>query len=186
MVQPRSAPILPASPGRASTMPDYGIQMNRHCKSALDRSTVHAADPTNPPAKDEETTMDRNERPAFLGSSVSTLTPNPLLVMLYDRLALDVQRGVAAIKSGDGQESHTQLAHAQAIVMELHSSLDAKDEVGGPGPASLYDRLHAELIKADLSRDAGIALRCLGIVTDLGETLGRAATTSFPETAAAS
>lgn len=130
--------------------------------------------------------MDRNDHAAMAGSLVSTPTPDRLLVMLYDRLVLDMRRGIAAIESGDSRESHNQLAHAHDIVMELHSTLNTEDPVGGPGLASLYNRLHTQLLRADMSKDVRIALSCLGMANDLAGTLDRATTTSRPETPEAS
>ncbi len=131
-------------------------------------------------------TVDGDERTRFLGPSAAAGAPDRLLVMLCDRLMQDVRRAVAAIESGDRQESHDQLIHADDIVMELHSSLDSQGWVGDPGLAFLSDRLHTQLIRANASKDVRIALDCYGIATALAENLGRAAVVSSPEAAEAS
>jgi flagellar protein FliS len=46
---------------------------------------------------------------------------------------------------------------------------------GGPGLASLYDWLHNELIRANISKDVAVTEGCLSIVTNLADTWRTAA-----------
>lgn len=119
--------------------------------------------------------MITDARSAYLGASVNTASPARLLVMLYERLVLDCTRALAAQRAGDHGEAHSQLVHAQDIVMELRSSLDTDVWEGGPGLASLYDYLHTRLIRANVGRDDSITEHCLGLVTDLCQTWREAA-----------
>ena len=73
--------------------------------------------------------------------------------MLCDRLVLDVQRGLEAQRVGNVPEAHNQLVHAQEIVVHLRATLRVEAWDGGPGLASLYDWLHSQLIKANISKD---------------------------------
>ena len=70
--------------------------------------------------------------------------------MLYERLVLDLQRASAALRTGEPSQAHEPLLHAQDIVLELHSSLQADTWEGGPALASLYDYLHSELVRANV------------------------------------
>lgn len=106
-------------------------------------------------------------RAAYLDASVATASPAKLLVMLYERLVLDVRRGLEAQQAGDLAESHNQLVHAQEIVIELRSSLRTEVWDGGPALASIYDFLHTQLIKANIAKDPAITQSCLTMVTDL-------------------
>lgn len=114
--------------------------------------------------------MIANARATYMDASVSTASPARLLVMLYERLVLDVQRGLDAQRSGERQESHRQLLHAQEIVMELRSSLKVDEWEGGPGMASIYDWLHTQLVRANVGHDAQLTESCLSIVTDLADS----------------
>jgi flagellar protein FliS len=114
-------------------------------------------------------------RNAYVQSSVETASPARLLVMLYDRLVLDIQRGLEAQRAGNRPEAHNQLVHAQEIVIHLRSTLTVEAWDGGPGLASLYDWLHTELIKANVRKDATITEGCLGIARDLADTWKQAA-----------
>ena len=123
--------------------------------------------------------MITDPRSAYLDASIATASPARLLVMLCERLVLDCRRALEAQQAGDHQEAHTQLVHAQDIVMELRSSLKTELWEGGPGLASLYDYLHTRLIRANVGRDASITEHCLGLVTDLCATWREAAVQSL-------
>ena len=118
---------------------------------------------------------------AYLDASVTTASPARLLVMLCERLVLDLERGLAAQRSADFQTAHRELLHAQEIVLELRSSLRTADWEGGPGLASLYDFLHLELVRANVTRDPGATEGCLGLVSDLAATWREAAMATVVE-----
>ncbi len=116
-----------------------------------------------------------NARNAYVDNSVSTASPARLLVMLYERLVLDLQRAVEAQRADDRQEAHNQLLHAQDIVTHLRATLRVEAWDGGPGLASLYDWLHVQLIKANVSKDVTLTEGCLSIAADLADTWRTAA-----------
>ncbi len=122
--------------------------------------------------------MFANAKNAYVDNSVATASPARLLVMLCDRLVLDVQRALDAQRAGNHPESHNQLVHAQEIVIHLRSTLHVEAWDGGPGLASLYDWLHNELIRANVSKDPTLTEGCLSIVTDLADTWRAAAVQS--------
>ena len=122
--------------------------------------------------------MMTNARAAYMDASVATASPARLLVMLYERLVLDVQRGLEAQQRGDFQETHRQLTHAQDIVMELQSSLRADQFKGGYDLSALYGFLHRQLVMANVRKDTSITDECLTMVTDLCETWREAALAS--------
>lgn len=119
--------------------------------------------------------MTTNARAAYLDASVATASPARLLVMLFDRLVLDVQRGLEAQRAGDHQEMHKQLTHAQEIVLELQTSLKPDDFKGGYDLAALYGFLHRQLVMANVRKDATITDEVLTLVTDLCDTWRQAA-----------
>ena len=119
--------------------------------------------------------MYNDPRAAYMDASVATASPARLLVMLYERLVLDVRKALAAQQKADNAEAHTQLVHAQDIVLELRASLDVEAWEGGPGLASIYDFLHLQLVRANINRDAGATEGCLKLVEDLCATWREAA-----------
>ena len=114
-------------------------------------------------------------RARYMGDAVSTASPQQLLVMLYDRLALDLERAEAALGVRDRDEASAQLQHAQEIVVELRSSLDVAAWDGGPRLAALYTWLLTELIAANVKGDARRVTDCRRIVEPLREAWREAA-----------
>ena len=119
--------------------------------------------------------MNPSARAAYMDASVATASPAKLLVMLYERLALDCHRALDAQRADNHQEAHRHLMHAQDIVMELRSSLKTDTWDGGPALASLYDFLHTRLVQANVKRDAAVTEHCLGMVQDLAQAWREAA-----------
>jgi flagellar secretion chaperone FliS len=119
--------------------------------------------------------MMNNARAAYMDASVATASPARLLVMLFDRLVLDVQRGLDAQRRGDIEETHRQLIHAQDIVLELQASLRADELKGGYDLAALYTYLHRQLVQANVRKDTTITDEVLALVTRLCETWREAA-----------
>ena len=106
------------------------------------------------------TTFGSRSASRYLGDSLSTASPAALLVMLYDRLLLDLQRAEQAQLAGDRETAHTNLLHAQAIVAELQASLDADAWEGGAGLMALYTWMLQELAAANVSGDAARTAAC--------------------------
>lgn len=114
-------------------------------------------------------------RARYLGDSVATASPQQLLVMLYDRLALDLERAEGALATGDRQEAGTQLLHAQEIVFELRSSLQVDLWDGGPRLAALYTWLIGEMIQANVKADRNRVTACRQVVEPLRDAWRQAA-----------
>jgi flagellar protein FliS len=114
-------------------------------------------------------------RARYMGDSVATASRQQLLVMLYDRLALDLERGQAALMAGDRAAAGEQLQHAQEIILELRSSLQVEAWEGGPRLASLYTWLLTELIAANVKGDLRRVGDCRKIVEPLRDAWREAA-----------
>jgi flagellar protein FliS len=114
-------------------------------------------------------------RTRYLTDRVSTASPQQLLVMLYDRLAVDLERAEDALVGKDREEAHNQLMHAQDIVLELRSSLKVDAWEGGPRLASIYTWLIGELVQANLKGDVRRVRDCRKIVEPLRDAWREAA-----------
>ncbi|WP_104526387.1 flagellar export chaperone FliS [Blastococcus atacamensis] len=114
-------------------------------------------------------------RARYMGDTVATASPQQLLVMLYDRLALDLERAETALVAGDRTAASEQLTHAQDIVFELHSSLRVDLWEGGPRLASLYTWLITELVQANIKADRNRVASCRQIVEPLRDAWRQAA-----------
>ncbi|MFW3170458.1 flagellar export chaperone FliS [Geodermatophilus sp. CPCC 206100] len=114
-------------------------------------------------------------RARYIGDTVTTASPQRLLVMLYDRLALDLERAGTALSAGDREEAGKQLQHAQEIVLELRSSLQVDAWEGGPRLAALYTWLIGELVQANVKADRNRVTSCLQVVEPLRDAWRQAA-----------
>lgn len=107
----------------------------------------------------------------YVQDSISTASPGRLLVMLYDRLALDLARAGEAIETGDRSESNRLLLHAQDIVTELAASLDhSVGWDGSKGLAALYTWLGSELVRVNIFADLTRLRGCQAVVEPLRES----------------
>ncbi|MDP5184311.1 flagellar export chaperone FliS [Blastococcus sp. BMG 814] len=116
-------------------------------------------------------------RARYMGDTVATASPQQLLVMLYDRLALDLERAETALVASDRDEARVQLEHAQEIVFELHSSLKVDAWDGGPRLAALYSWLIGELVQANVKGDRNRVSSCRQVVEPLRDAWRQAAAT---------
>jgi flagellar protein FliS len=114
-------------------------------------------------------------RDRYLSDSINTASPAKLLIMLYDRLVVDLMQGEEALRAGVHETAYERITHAQEIVMELRVSLDIEAWSGAPGLANLYGFLLTELIGANIGRNADRVAACRGIVEPLRDTWREAA-----------
>ena len=120
----------------------------------------------------------------YLADAVKTASPARLLVMLYDRLVLDVNRGIEAQQAGDRIEASTHLRHAQDIVSELRSTLKIDAWDGAAELASVYQFVLMELITMSGQPDVARLQKVADIVTGLRDTWRQAAASLLAPAAA--
>lgn len=111
----------------------------------------------------------------YLADAVNTASPAQRLVMLYDRLLLDIRRAGHAQQRGDAFEGAAQLRHGQQIVAELRSSLRMDAWPGADNLASLYGFLLTELVELAATQDQQRLDAVTEIVVGLRESWRQAA-----------
>ena len=114
-------------------------------------------------------------RNRYASGSVTTASPSRLLVMLYDRLVLDLVAAERAVQERKLADVNNALQHAQQIVLELRISLDTDAWSGGPSLEALYTFLHGELITANIEKSAARIVSCREIVEPLRDAWRQAA-----------
>ena len=107
------------------------------------------------------------QRAKYNREAVLSASPVRLLTMLYDRLLLDLGRADAAQTAGNWQVASDNLLHAQAIVAELTSSLNADAWDGAEGLAALYTYVSTALISANVNRDVLRTRECVALLEPL-------------------
>jgi flagellar protein FliS len=125
-------------------------------------------------------------RERYLADSVNTASPARLLVMLYDRLVLDLVRAEQALRDGDREAGSAQLLHAQEIVLELTTTLDTGAWSGAPALAQLYVFLLNELMAANVHADPERTAGCRKLIEPLSDAWRQAALANATESAPAS
>ncbi len=108
-------------------------------------------------------------RARYLADAVATATPARRIVLLYDRLWLDIQRAQAAQDCGD-LSARDHLQHAQQILAELLGSLDVSAWSGAADLAGLYSYLLRELIGEVVEPRPGRLAAVTRIVSTLRES----------------
>jgi flagellar protein FliS len=124
-------------------------------------------------------------RERYLADSIATAPPAKLLVMLYDRLVLDLTRGEEALRAGDRTGASGHLIHAQDIVLELRTSLKLDEWEGANGLAQIYTFVLTELIHANMNGDIKRVSDCRGLIEPLRESWRDAAMSVMAPVAAA-
>jgi flagellar secretion chaperone FliS len=103
----------------------------------------------------------------YVTDAVETVAPQRLIVMLYDRLCLDLVRAREAIERRDLEAAHLSLVHAQDIVLELHASLDPTKWNAAQVLGDLYVFVLDQLVSANIKKDAATVTACLEILEPL-------------------
>ncbi len=115
-----------------------------------------------------------NSASAYQSQAVQTANQPQLLVMLFDRLAVDIARAELAIESLNYETANETLQHAQKIVRVLSSSLDPDGFSGGQELLAVYVFLENHLIKANLEKDVTVVKECADLVRPIHEAWRRA------------
>ena len=114
-------------------------------------------------------------RNRYVGDSVATASPARLVTMLYDRLVRDLVTAEAALAAADLEAANNNLIHAQEIVWELAAGLDPTRWSGGPALAALYQFMLAELLEANVKKDADKVVSVRNLVEPLADAWRQAA-----------
>jgi flagellar protein FliS len=127
--------------------------------------------------------MSADMRARYLNQRVLTATPGQRVVMLYDRLALDLTRAadIYATDPTDTFSAGQSIDHAMAIVAELTGSLRPTPDSPSDNLASIYTYLLREL-----SAVRGGAVSRLAGAASIVSTLREAWVAAVASTATAS
>ena len=120
------------------------------------------------------------QREAILSAS-----PARLLVMLYDRLLLDLARAEAAQLDEAWDVARENLLHAQDIIAELAGSLDLDVWDGADNMLGIYNYAGTALMNANIHRNVALTRECIELLEPLRQTWHEAATLPTAATAGA-
>ena len=109
----------------------------------------------------------RNPAASYQSRAVETAPGPQVLVMLYDRLAVDIEVADRAIEELDFFTANESLKHAQQIVRVLRHSLQPDGFIGGDRLLAIYEFLSRQLLEANLSKSQTALRECQRIVAPL-------------------
>jgi flagellar protein FliS len=114
-------------------------------------------------------------RMRYLADTVSTATPGQLVVMLYDRLGLDLRQAAEVQAGPQPWEASSHLRHAQAILAELIATLRTDVWDGAQRLNDIYSFVLRELIDVNATPDPSRLRRVAELVAGLRDAWARAA-----------
>jgi flagellar secretion chaperone FliS len=109
-------------------------------------------------------------------SSVLTASPEQLVVMLYDGANRFLLQAAAAGRINDREAMHNRLRRAEAIIEELHSTLDMSQGQVAHRLASIYIFCRRLLNEARLEGSAEKIDQVAGLLAELRESWAQIAT----------
>lgn len=113
--------------------------------------------------------MQKNAATAYKDYSTVTASKPQLLVMLYQRAVLDIERAELALESQHYEIVNDNLQHAQKIVRLLKNSLNPEGFKGAGELMSLYVFVEKHLVQANLKKDPVLIRECGEILRPLCE-----------------
>jgi flagellar protein FliS len=111
----------------------------------------------------------------YLADAVNTASPAQLIVMLYDRLLLDIRRGIDLQSQSDRVCASVHIRHGQEIIAELRASLRTDEWSGADDLAALYGFLLVELVEINGAPDVNRLTAVEAIVCGLRDSWRTAA-----------
>jgi len=121
---------------------------------------------------------EQNPASAYQSHAVQTANGPQLLVMLCDRVSVDIARAAVALESSDNKAANDHLQHAQKIVRMLRNALEPTGFEGGQQLLSVYVFLEAHLIRANLEKDIDLVRECAALIAPIHAAWRKAVTTN--------
>ena len=106
--------------------------------------------------------------------AVTTASPAKLVVLIFQRLTLDLERALHALETD--QSPHTHLIHAQDLLVALLDALDLDAWEHAPQLANIYLTIHQNLITANIEKNPTLIRDNLDIITELAQAWTQAET----------
>jgi flagellar protein FliS len=111
----------------------------------------------------------------YLIEAVQTATPAARLVMLWDKIMLDMKRADEGFANNDLKLISDSLINAQEILLALQGTLKTEFWEGAQRLASLYGFLHKELVEVNMSKDRPRLAQATDMITRLSDAWHKAA-----------
>lgn len=104
---------------------------------------------------------------AYRRIQTETSSPGELVALLYDALAINLQRAELALQENDREGSHDALVRSQEIVLELIAGLNPEAGELADQMSDLYRYFYGRLVNANVQRNAAAVAEVLPMVERL-------------------
>lgn len=112
---------------------------------------------------------------AYQREAILSASPARLLVMLYDRLLLDLARAESAQVAEQWEAAGKQLLHAQDIIAELTGSLEVGAWDGAGNMLGIYNYAGTAMMNANIFRNVALTRECIALLEPLRQSWHEAA-----------
>lgn len=102
----------------------------------------------------------------YKNATVETVSPEKLLLMLYEGTVKFIENAQQAIAAKDMNLAHQQNIKAQNIILELMATLKMDYEISHKLYA-LYEYLYFQLVQANIKKDAAVLEEVKGFIAEL-------------------
>jgi len=106
-------------------------------------------------------------------ASVETVTPEKLLIMLYDGAIRKLDNAKKALEDKDINRAHQEIIKVEDIIIELMSTLNMDYEISH-NLFVLYEYLYNQLVQANFKKDSGMLSEVQSFLMELRETWSEA------------
>lgn len=117
--------------------------------------------------------MVQNPYQKFMQRSVTTMTPAELLLALYDKSIVELNRAIIFIEDKDMAKAHNSIRRVSDIVDALDGSLKVKYEITDY-LAALYQYFREQLLEANTKKSIDIIRDLIPFFEELRETFAEA------------
>lgn len=121
--------------------------------------------------------MVQNPYQKFMRQTVTTMTPGELLLALYDKAIVELNRAIIFIEDKNIPKAHNSITRVSDIVEALDGSLKVKYEIT-EHLATLYQYLREQLLKANIKKDTEILKELLPYFQELRNAFAEASRTA--------
>ena len=116
----------------------------------------------------------QNAAAAYQDHKITTASPARIIVLLFERLALDIERALHALETEQPANDH--LVHAQELLTALLDALDTNAWEHAPKLANIYITVHHDLVTANVEKNQTLLHKSLTTITTLKDAWTHAET----------
>lgn len=117
--------------------------------------------------------MVQNPYQKFMQRTVTTMTPTELLLALFDKAIVELNRAIIFIEDKNIPKAHSSIRRVSDIVDALDGSLKIKYEIT-EHLARLYQYFRDRLLQANIKKDTEILKELIPFFKELRETFAEA------------